>query len=373
MEKKVIVTGQSGVDKEEYLERVASQKYVNKEERRKINLFHVGQMMYEEANKAGGKIQPGKILNLPLLRLSSLRRLVFKDVIHFSQKHLEENAIVNTHSCFRWRWGLFSAFDFDQIQAFDPDMYITLIDDVDAIYTRLKKRKDPHVTEFSLKDILVWREEEMITTEMIAMNQMKPFYVVPRKNPIDTIFKLMFKGNLKKAYLSFPITKVRDKPEIRRKIDDFKRLMAERIIIFDPITISEKRLLLGRPEEGTSGSLEIETLGEKIKFRISEIESIRNEIDGQIILRDFRLIFQSDMVVAFIPEVGGKADISAGVQTEMHYAHGLPREVYVIWEPKEDPSVWVEQMATKVFQGDKAFEECLTYFQKRGYIAHSSE
>jgi len=366
--KVVIITGQSGVSKKPYLDQVIKQTYISQEKRKEIELFDIGDLMYKEAEKAGGKIQPGRILNLSLLRLTGMRRSVFKDVIHYHEKYPQKNILINTHSCFRWQYGLFSAFDFDLIQKLNPDVYVTLIDNVDAIFLRLKQNEEPDVKEYSLKDILVWREEEMITTEMIASAQRKPFYIIPRNNPIDTIYKLIFHDHLKKTYLSFPITKVRDKPDVIKEIDDFKKKMAELLIIFDPITITEKRLLLINEEDIKTGSISIETLGKEVEFKVSEVKSIANDIDGQIILRDFRLIDQSDMIIAFIPEVDNRPDISAGVQTEMHYAHDLPREVYVIWESKSEPSVWVEQMATKVFRGEKAFEDCISYFRNVRYI-----
>lgn len=368
--KRVVIVGQSGIDKQTYLEEVVGQQYVEKKERKKMRLFNVGNEMYNEAKQARGKIEPGKILKLPLVRLNMLRRSVCKDIIHYCEMHPKENILINTHSCFRWERGLFHAFDFDLLARLNPDMYITLIDDVDAIYTRLTERKDPHVFEFSLKDIMVWREEEIITTEMLAFAQSKPHFTIPRKNPNDTIFKIIFREDLKKSYVSFPITKVLDKPEIVKQINEFRDTLAKHLIVFDPYAIQEKRLLLFMNEAKENGQTEIEpkTLGKKIKFNLSDIASIEKDIDGQIISRDFRLIDQSDMVIAFIPEVKGEPDISAGVQSEIQYAHDLPRDVYVIWSSQKEPSVWIEAMATQIFKGDKAFKEALDFLKKEGHI-----
>jgi nucleoside 2-deoxyribosyltransferase len=226
------------------------------------------------------------------------------------------------------------------------------------------------VAEFSLKDILIWREEEMITTEMIALAQSKPYFVVPRKNPIDTIYKLMFQDHLKKAYLSFPITKVLDKPNVLEEIRKFRETLAKHLTVFDPYTIQEKRLLLKmkEAEQANQQEIEVDTLDAKLRFKIKDLKSIERDIDGQIISRDFNLINQSDMIVALIPEVKGEADISAGVQSEIQYAHDLPRDVYVIWPSEEEPSVWVNAMATEVFTGVKAFEEALEFMKKESII-----
>ena len=366
---KVIVTGQSGINKKDYIDNL-----VKTCGNKKIKIFDFGEAMYKEAEKSGAKIELGKILSLPLLRLNMIRRSVFKDLIRMCEKEPDCNIIINTHSCFRWERGLFHAFDFDLLKEFAPSMYITLIDDVDAIHYRLEKREDPHAVDFSLKDIMVWREEEIITTEMIAMDQEKPHFVLPRLNPSDTILKLMFCPNLRKAYLSFPITKVRDKPEIVEKIQAFRNLMAAKLIVFDPYTIQEKRLTVLAHEASQRGeeAIEVETCGEKKNFKTSDILAIEKDIDGQIISRDFKLIDQSDIIVAFIPDVKGEPDISAGVQSEIQYGHDLPREVYVIWPSEKEPSIWIQKMTTKIFQGEKAFEEAIDFFSKKGFLDQKS-
>ena len=60
-----------------------------------IFLCNVGQMMYAEAPD----IPPGRILDISLQRLHSLRRSVFKDIIARAGRH--EHLIVNTHATFR--------------------------------------------------------------------------------------------------------------------------------------------------------------------------------------------------------------------------------------------------------------------------------
>jgi adenylate kinase len=142
------VTGQVGVDKGPYLEQV---KALAISRGLDLEVCHVGQMMYREAPD----VPAGRILNLPITRLNALRRAVFKEIQSISQRH--EHVILNTHATFRWRHGLFSAFDFDQIKHFEADCYITLIDNVETIHQRLLREHD---IDHSLKDILVWREEE---------------------------------------------------------------------------------------------------------------------------------------------------------------------------------------------------------------------
>lgn len=363
---KVVITGQSGIRKGEYINNAV--RFFPKDS---VKVFDFGESMYDEARKSGAKIKNGKILSLPLPELNTIRRSVFKDLIEQCERERETTFLINTHSCFRWARGLFHAFDFDLLHTLDPTMYITLIDDVDAIDLRLRTGPDPPEVDFSLKDIMVWREEEIITTQMVALSQGKPHYVLPRLNPIDTIFKLVSKPHLKKTYVSFPITGVRDQPKIIKRINKFRNLMAARTIVFDPYTIQEKRLLVAAHEDRKKKEVELETCGKKWKRRRADILAIQKDIDGQIISRDFKLIDQSDMIVAFIPEVDGKPEIAAGVQSEIQYGHDITREVFVIWPSDKEPSVWVKEMASKVFSGENAFDETIEFLNKKGYLSKS--
>ena len=127
--------------------------------RQGVLVCHVGDMMYAEAPD----VVPGRILDLPRPRLDLLRRSVFKDILRLAEK--ADNLLVNTHATFRWRHGLFPAFDHDQMVDLDADLYITLVDNVDAVHERLTREHD---VAHTLKDILVWREEEILATEVMA-------------------------------------------------------------------------------------------------------------------------------------------------------------------------------------------------------------
>ncbi|MHC4434385.1 MAG: AAA family ATPase, partial [Planctomycetota bacterium] len=146
----IAVTGMVGVDKKSYLQDVCQ---LAAERGKDVLLCNVGDMMYAEAPD----IPAGKILDMPIKRLNSLRRSVFKDIIAKAQK--SPNMIVNTHATFRWRHGLFPAVDFDQMRQLKADMYLCIIDGIVPLHLRLV---DEHAVEHSLKDLIVWREEEII-------------------------------------------------------------------------------------------------------------------------------------------------------------------------------------------------------------------
>src|SRR5215203_759138 len=229
---RAIVTGQVGVDKGPYLEAVqkAAQKAGHD-----LVVCHVGRMMYEEAPD----VPAGRILNLPISRLNTLRRAVFKEILRQSEKH--EHVLVNTHATFRWRHGLFAAFDYDQIKAFNADLYVTLLDNAESVHQRLLR---DHDLDHTLKDIMVWREEELLATEILA-NITKGyghFYMISRGRDIpttQTIYRLMFEPKRRKAYLSFPMSHVMDLPGTLGEIDAFKAAMNEHFTCFDPADVDE--------------------------------------------------------------------------------------------------------------------------------------
>ena len=342
---RVVVTGMVGLDKKSYLERVCEHAAGRG---REVVLCSVGDMMYAEAPD----IPPGKILDISLKRLGSLRRSVFKDIIARAQT--APNLIVNTHATFRWRHGLFPAVDFDQMRRLDADMYICLIDGVSALHGRLLAE---HTVEHTLKDLIVWREEEMIGTEMLCkgIDESIAFYCLARgaeAETVETFYKLVFERQLRKAYLSFPMTGVDDLQQVSQEIDEFRQSMRQFFICFDPADLEEAYLPQYADEAAQKGLdyVEVKTLGRKVRLDLNEVRQITRDINSQIYARDFMLIDQSDMIISFIPTMpDGRAAISSGVERELQHAHEAAKEVYVIWTSKQPPSVFVTQTATRVF------------------------
>lgn len=358
---RVIVTGQVGVEKKPFLENVAR---IARQRGHNVALCHVGDMMYAEAPD----VVPGRILDLPRTRLNSLRRAVFKDVISTADKN--ENVIVNSHATFRWKHGLFEAFDFDQMVAFDADIYVTLVDNVDAVHERLLR---DHDLVHSLKDIMVWREEEILATEILAhaIGGHGRFYVLARGlegETAESLVRLMFESHRKRIYPSFPMSHVMDMPDVLAEIDNFRDTLAEHFICFDPGDLDEKRLLFEAGEATKRGAqtISVRVNNRDLIFNVPDITQVARDIDGQIYARDFKLIDQSDMIVSYVPELpGGIPGLSSGVERELQHAFEGTKEVYIIWRPKKEPSPFITETATKVFP---TVEELFKHFQAKGYI-----
>lgn len=367
---RAIVTGQVGMDKKPYLNAVARFAGTQGES---IPLFHVGDMMYNEARD----VREGRILDLPLSRLTSLRRAAFKDII--SESRDMDTMAVNTHATFRWRHGLFSAFDFDQITKLRPDLFVCLVDNIEVVHQRLHEEHDIDAT---LKDCMVWREEEILATEL--MSQAIPgskFYIVSRgrfASTERTLFRLLCRPEMKTVYPSFPMSHVVDMPEVMAEIDAFRAELAEHFITFDPGDVDEKLLLdraLAAVKEGKDffdhmphqlGG--VQTDMKPIRMRTREVLDIAGDIDGQIYMRDFKLIDQADMIVSFVPELTSESGkiipgLSSGVERELQHAWEHAKEVYVVWKPSKNPSPFITETATKVFD---SVADALTYFEEQG-------
>ncbi len=358
---RVIVTGQVGLDKKLFLERVVELAGQNGHD---VTLFNVGERMCAEAPD----IVPQRILDLPRQRLTALRRSVFKDILGAVSSG--SNVIVNTHATFRWKHGLFHAFDHNQIAQFDPDLYVTLVDNVDAVHERLER---DHEIRHTLKDILVWREEEIVVTEAMAeaVTGYEHALIISRSNPritAQSLYRLMFEPHRKRVYPSFPMTHVFDMPTILAEIEHLRDVLAEYFITFDPADMDEKRLLYEAGEATKRGEEQVilEVHGREVTLGVSDITQVARDIDAQIYARDFKLIEQSDMIVSYIPALpGGRPAISSGVERELQHAFESTKEVFVIWRSEDEPSPFVTETATAIF---KSIAELFAYCQQKGYI-----
>ena len=369
---RAIVTGQIGVDKKAYLSGAAD---LAGQRGENIDLFHVGDMMYDEASD----VRPGRILDLPISRLNSLRRAAFKDIIAATRPVDEHrNVMVNTHATFRWHHGLFSAFDFDQIRAIAPDLFICLVDNVEVVHQRLHR---DHIVDATLKDCMVWREEEILATELMAqaMGCSNNFFILSRgrhQPTLETCVRLVTRPDMKKVYPSFPMSHVVDMPDVLAEIDDFRAQIAEHFIAFDPGDVDEKLLLENALAAARDGKDFVEIPqhmfgsaiagSEPVRIPTREVLDIAGDVDGQIYMRDFKLVDQSDMIVSYIPELpGGIPGLSSGVERELQHAFEHTKEVYVVWKPSKSPSPFITETATRIFS---SVEEAMGYFEEQGML-----
>ena len=153
-----------------------------------------------------------------------------------------------------------------------------------------------------------------------------------------------------------------------KEIDEFRRLMKQLFICFDPGDLEESYLPHHAQQASKRGLdyVEVTALGQKVRLNLHEVQQIERDINSQIYARDFMLIDQSDMIISFIPTLAdGRAAISSGVERELQHAHEAAKEVYVIWTAKQTPSVFVTQTATKLFAD---IDSTVEFFKQKGYV-----
>ena len=366
---RAIVTGQVGVDKKQYLQAVEQ---IAGERGEPLTVRHVGDRMYAEAPD----VRPGRILDLPISRLHSIRRSAFKDIIAESAD--AANLIINTHATFRWRHGLFRAFDFDQIELLKPDLFICLVDNAEAVYHRLHAE---HTVDATMKDVMVWREEEIMATELLAqaVGCGTSMFVVSRgrqKISAEACFRLICRPQMKKVYPSFPMSHVVDMPDVLAEINAFRAALAENFIAFDPGDVDEKLLLEDAIAAARDGRDFLDcsamrgSTTESFRLPVKQVLDCAGDVDGQIYARDFKLIDQADMIVSLVPELpGGIPGLSSGVERELQHAFEASKDVYVVWKPTKNPSPFITETATRVFADT---EEALAYFQAQGMFLRTT-
>ncbi len=365
---RVLFTGQTGIDKKAQLQ--ALSEFCAQKGRSIQAIFNIGDIMYAESRRSGLRLAEGKILDLPLAQLGALRRSAFNVVRN--EVADKTNVLVNSHAVFRWNNRLFRAFELPEVRDLAPDAIVTLIDDVEAVKLRLDRFKEsgdlPPDTRYSLKDLLVWREEEMLASEILASFLETPHYVLGvsledevSTMPLDVMYSMMFEPWKKTTYVSYPISGARSRPDVWEKVVEYRRLARKYLTAFDPLMIDEKRLveLAHRTADGTD-EVECTALGQTVRLSRREIEAIAYDIDGQIVARDYKLIDQSEMIVAYFPvDASGEPLIAGGVQSEIEYAAASTKKVVILWEASRDPTPFIGQRGDVIVRSMEELEEHL--------------
>ncbi len=193
---KVVFTGQSGLDKRSLL---AELKKFAASRGRRTEFFRIGEMMYRIL-----KAPPGRILRLPLERLEGARSRAFREISDYIGKNPEVDIYVDTHATFRWKDALFAAFSVDEIRSLQPDLCVNLIADVDQIKRGLAY--SDYSMKISLREMMIWRQEEILVSELIAAIAKCEHFVIPRRVDVGSLYRLIHE-RARKLYLSYPISR----------------------------------------------------------------------------------------------------------------------------------------------------------------------
>lgn len=364
----LFATGISGSGRLDYLEAAMA------ESGGKLKVIDVGRRMFEKSAELGIRIPEGKILDMDPFALDYLRAVTFEELLKELERYRgpdsSEDLVISTHVCFRWKKHLIPAFNLHYLNRIDPDVYVTIVDNVHAIKSRLERTQ--WRGRLKLKDILVWRDEETFITEILAAYRQKPFYILARREPPSLLLDILYRVEKKKAqgdeptikaYLSYPITHVLSEPEHFKMKDKVKEALRKAgVIVFDPITIDEAALvgLAENAQQSGADFFEVEADNHPLRLEVQEVLDARGDIVDQIVARDYKLIDQSDIIVVFYPTTA----VSPGVLNEIHYGFTHNKDVYAIF-PHEVRSPFFEYYTTRVF---KNYEELIEYLIASGRL-----
>ena len=343
----------SGSGRREYLSTVVD---IAKKKGKKIVQISVGDKMYSKSDELGYSIPNGTILDTSERSLDYLRSAVFEEIIRMKDK--TENLLVDTHACFRWHKHLTNAFDYYYLNKLDPDLYITITDSIYSIFGRLQTNQ--WKGKNNLAELLAWRDEEELLTRTFARIQRKKHFLIARNEPPETLYNLIFEPEIKKAYLSYPISggEKEDILEVQKVRDELRK----NLIIFDPLSIKDV--------EGLSQALALKKKGKKsiqipfvdddgtekdTKILIEELEQVEVYLKDHTVARDYTLIKQSNFVIVYYynPSLN-----SPGVQREMRYAKDAGKRV-ILYYPRATMSPFQEMDIARHFRDKNKFTRFL--------------
>ena len=278
-----------------------------------------------------------------------------------------DHVILCLHLIYFRNTRFFSIFSLKRLESFSPDGFLTLIDDIYSLRKRIdvRSQKSSFKTFLRLRDLLAWRSMETNLADILSsyLNKGKGInnYLLSIKQPIKTLNRLLFSETLK-LYIAHPISSTRNDPKLIKEIEDFKEELHEKFTAFDPTTIDERLLNFSLQKQYPNWkNMEKGILVESVvnidlderwpimhhpllsddtsnlfplEISADEIVEVADDIDNLIQDRDYRLISQSDAVVAYRPYLGKK--LSTGVYSEMQYARDIAFKPCYVYFPTAD-------------------------------------
>jgi adenylate kinase len=348
---RVICTGISGTGRLDWLRQVVD---LARGRGLDVALYDVRETMFEIGRAVGEPVEEETILDMFPRALVLLRAAALEQICSSIDGDPARHWILNTHAVFRWKNTLISGFDPHYLGRLNPHLFVTVTTGVKTTLAHLANQ--PRWSELTEEQVLTWREEEQFFTEQMARIHRKPQIMLPRPMATADGFRALFEPKTTRAYLSYPMQHVA--PEQERGLDAFKERLARDVIVFDPGDVNDF-VAEGVPSESRSDSgTALATLRDG-ESRQPQRDPLQQHIADQIVERDYKLISQSDIVVVFydIPVP------SPGVISEMKFALENGKQVYGVWLPSNEPSVFFTRYCSVWFRSPEAL---FGHLQERG-------
>lgn len=283
---------------------------------------------------------------------AAMRKLV--DEIIFTEEDTAKSKgeklviIVSIHISLRRGKILTPGMDVGVLDELQPDYFITVLRDALDIWLELKARPQERWKNIAPLDVLEWREIETFVTGQLAefsgdRKGPKPFFILPFSQEPEFLTELLSEKRKKRYYRSYPITFVKDHPDVHKEANLIGEEISAVAISFNPMGITDYDRL-------NEFKAEYEKWCAEKMQPVSELywDEVREHISQHTVTRDHRLIDQSDGIVVFYPELpfffekDGKmiqrmiTPFSSGVLDEMHYATQRGKRVILIWPEREE-------------------------------------
>jgi len=324
---KVFCTGISGAGRKKYLDDFHK---LCKKKDKSVRLYHVGDEIFKHAKRAGVHLTKENVLNSSSDTLSSLRCSAFESILRQMDNDESDVSVIDSHADFLWDGVFRSAFDEYYIKELNPDLFVTIIDSAFTIDKNLKRDSQWKPQKLDIKDILYWQNIEVKDTKGMANSQKKDFYAIARKQPPSTLYRLVFHPDLDKAYVSYPMSHLKDNKQ-REEIDRLIEFIDKHVIVFNPGTIEDAYMGTG---------------------------DVKKVIDDHTVYRDIDLLInQSDIVINIMPE-SGELIYTSGFDEEQTEGFRTNKNVWVIF-PKE-PGPFTTHFSHELFKDYDSLKEYIS-------------
>lgn len=327
----VICTGISKVDKVPFLKDLAE---TGRSRGARVEVHDVGSMLLRKAEILGIPYRDEKILDAPEVTLKTLRAAVFEEIL----KNLSEDRVnlISLHACFRWDGTLLSGFDPYYLNLLRPGLFLTLVDDLRKIEARMGESKQWR-GRLSRSEIVDWQNTELFVTQTMSAFLNRPCYMIPKAQPMGSLWELVVRPEHPKAYLSYPISALFKResgvePEtFFEEVRAFREFAEEFLVVFDPMSIKDLEMDPARAEN-------------------EEVELLKKVT----VWRDFTFINQSDFLVVFNPH----GLDSPGVNDEVFHGFSNNKDVYLYYAGGSR-SPFLESKTTRIFSDLEEMKEFL--------------
>lgn len=282
----------------------------------------------------------------------------------------DAHQFLSLHATYYRAGVIYSRADIELIRmTFQPDMVVTLIDDIYEVASEIVARDEKDALR--LREIATWRAVETLVGDFVAKPAKIPNYVVAVKHPTSVLEQLLFEPKMKRVYCAFPISRTRQNSNDRAEINDFKtRLRGIGVTVFDPVTIDDLILIHALNQSASGETVIVRDAdrweltdppllcddrarfhdGSDRQFSRAEVEEVTVDLNRQVETRDFRLIEDSNAIVAYRPHWGGIP--SRGVTAELRFAQDRGRRIFIYSPTRDDAPLSVFEQFPNVYAAD---------------------